>query len=234
MKHSWRNVPPEDPDVRRAFLDVRRLSHRQRYDELFAATYDRDWGAISPSHEAAVRRLLALTRPGGVVLDAACGTGKYWPLILDSGRTVVGADQSAGMLDVAKAKHPYVPTHVVALQELRFETIFDAVMCVDAMEDVGPEDWPTVLARLRDAAKLGAHLYLTVELLDEDEVRNGYEAARARGEPVVPGEDFDGTAYHFFPEAGAVHRWIDEADLAIIEEYRGDDYAHLLVQRPAV
>lgn len=158
---------------------------------LHAPTYDRDWGAISPSHEAFVRRLLELTRPRGTVLDAACGTGKYWSIVLGSGRTVVGVDQSIGMLRVAAANHPDVPVGRIGLQELAFDALFDAVMCVDAIENVGPEHWPAVLARLRDAARPGAFLYLTVELLEEDEVRRAYEAARAAGEPVVPGELFD-------------------------------------------
>ena len=54
----WRNQPPLDPTVRRAFLDARRRSHEQRMDTLHAATYDEHWGEIFPSHRAFVGRLL--------------------------------------------------------------------------------------------------------------------------------------------------------------------------------
>lgn len=229
----WRDQPPLDPTVRRAFLAARRASHRERMDAVHAATYDRDWGAISPSHEAAVRRLLELTRPRGTVLDVPCGTGKYWPLVLGSGRTVVGVDQSAGMLRVAAGKHPDVPIALLGLQELAFDALFDAVMCVDGIENVGPEDWHLVLARLRDAARPGAPLYLTVELADEDEVRLAYEAARAAGEPVVPGELYDGVGYHYYPTSDDVHDWIVDAGLELVDEHDADEYRHLLLRRPA-
>ncbi len=230
---AWRTKQPlVEPSIRRAFLEARRRVSRERYDTLHAPTYDREWGAISPSHDASVRRLLELTRPRGTVLDAPCGTGKYWPLVLGSGRTVVGIDQSSEMLRVAAAKHPDVPVARIGLQELPFEGLFDAVMCIDGIENVGPEDWPIVLAHLRDAAKPGAPLYLTVELADEDEVRRAYETARASGEPVVPGESFDGIGYHYYPTTEAIHAWLDAAGLQPLEEFEADEYRHLLL-RPA-
>jgi hypothetical protein len=53
-----------------------------------------------------VARLAGLVRQGGTVLDAACGTGKYWPALLAAGLQVTGVDQSAGMLAQASRKHP--------------------------------------------------------------------------------------------------------------------------------
>ena len=232
---TWRDQPPVDPTVRRAFLDTQRWAQAERFDTRYAQTYDRDWGAISATHEAFVRRLLELTRPRGTLLDAACGTGKYWEIVLASGRTLVGVDQSAGMLRQAVTNHPAVPVARMALQELRFDSLFDAVMCVDALEDIGPEDWPTVLGRLRAAVRPGAFLYLTVELLDEEQARREYEAARAAGEPVVPGESLLGEAgagYHYFPEGSVVDRWLADARLERVATREGDDYRHYLLQRP--
>jgi SAM-dependent methyltransferase len=229
---AWRHQPPLDPAVRRAFLDARRRSHEARMDTLHAATYDEAWGRIFPSHRAFVGRLLDLTRAHGTVLDAPCGTGKYWPLVFASGRTVVGIDQSAGMLRMAAAKHPGVPVAKVSLQALAFAGLFDAVLCIDAMENVGPEDWPLVLDRLRDAARPGAPLYLTVEVQDEAGVRAAYEAARAAGHPVVPGEDFDGVGYHFYPTSAAVAGSLEAAGLVTIDRDEADDYGHYLLRRP--
>jgi SAM-dependent methyltransferase len=222
-----------EPATRRAFLDARRHAAEERYDMLHAPDYDRHWGAVSATHARFVRRLLDLARPGGLVLDAACGTGKYWALILASGRRVVAVDQSAGMLEVARTKHPDVPAGRVALADLAFDAVFDAVMCVDAMEFVGPEDWPVVAGALARAARPGAPLYLTVELADPAEVRSSYAAALAQGHPVVPGEDFDGVGYHHYPERDQVHRWLRDAGLGLLEQGIGDDYLHLLLRRPA-
>lgn len=232
---SWRRPRPLDAAVRRAFLDERRRSQARRYDTLHAPTYDAQWGEIFPTHREALGRLLALTRPRGTVLDAACGTGKYWPLVLGSGRTVIGIDQSAGMLAEARSKHPDVPTARVGVQELAFDGLFDAVICIDAIENVGPEDWPLVLERLRAAARPEAPLYITVELIDEAEARGAYEAAVARGLPVVPGEHVRDVGagelgYHFYPDAASIRAWLAGAGLEVIDSRDGDEYRHLLLR----
>lgn len=224
---------PVDASARRAFLDARRTSSRERFDALHAPTYDADWGAISPGHAAAIGTLLERTRESGTVLDAACGTGKYWPSILATGRTIVGVDQSAGMLDVARRKHPDVPVARVGLQELRFDALFDAVLCVDAMENVGPEDWPVVLRRLAAAARPGAPLYVTVELADPVEVARAVAAARAAGHPVVEGEVYDGVGYHYYPPRRRVLDWLGASGLAVADERVADEYWHLHLERPA-
>src|SRR5689334_25222929 len=136
---------------RREFLDERRAVVRQRYDELHSPTYDQTWGATcDPTHVSHVARIIEATEAGDEILDAACGTGKYWPQLLAAGRRPYGVDQSEGMLAKTRAKDPTAGTQLLALQELARATElhgrFPALICVDAMENVGPEDWPVVLA----------------------------------------------------------------------------------------
>ena len=50
-------------------------------------------------------------------------------------------------------------------------------MCVDAMEFMPPEDWPLILARFFQALRSEGWLYLTVEIVPEDEVRSATEEA---------------------------------------------------------
>jgi hypothetical protein len=71
---------------RPAWLREKRRISETRYDTLHAATYDQNWGHINPSHRSFLQRFLDLCPPECTILDAACGTGKYWPLILESGR----------------------------------------------------------------------------------------------------------------------------------------------------
>jgi len=228
-------MPRDAPDAetRRAFLATRGRVSEERYAG-FAATYDEEWGEIAPSHAAMMERLLAATVPAGEVLDAPCGTGKYWPAILASGRRVTGIDQSAVMLAQAARKHADVTTRHLGLQELDDHERYDAVLCADALENVGPEDWPAVVGRLRDAARPGAPLYLTVELTDPGDLARALESARARGEPVVEGEDLapDG-GYHYYPRRGQVLAWLAAAGLELLHETEGDFYWHLLLRRPA-
>src|SRR5262249_22232248 len=125
------------------WLSERRAVVEANYD-LEAATYD-SYDPATLIHRRVGARLTETCRPGGTLLDAACGTGPYVRMVLDAGRHVVGADQSAGMLDQARSKYPGVRFERVGLQELAFDREFDAAMCVDAMEHVPPEDWPRVL-----------------------------------------------------------------------------------------
>ena len=150
------------PADRRSFITERRQAAVHRFDTLHSPHYDENWGAISPSHAAFVARLTTLIRPGGDVLDTACGTGKYWPALLAAGLRVTGADQSAGMLAQARRKHPEIPARVLALQDLAgagdLRGRFDGLLCVDALENIAPEDWPGAAAgasRRAEAADTG-------------------------------------------------------------------------------
>ena len=58
-----------------------------------------------------VARVLGLIPPGGTVLDAPCGTGKYFPMLAAAGHRVAGADQSAGMLARARRRPDHFPSH---------------------------------------------------------------------------------------------------------------------------
>src|SRR5262249_7159871 len=64
-------------------------------DNLYPAEAQQEW----------VARLMRLVPPGGAILDAPCGTGRYFSLMADAGMQVTGVDQSAGMLAQARAKN---------------------------------------------------------------------------------------------------------------------------------
>jgi SAM-dependent methyltransferase len=213
---------------REAWLRERRRTAEERHDTIHAFTYDDRYGEIGPTHRRFVADLLEGCPPGGTVLDAACGTGKYFAMVLDAGRRVVGTDQSTGMLARARARFPEVPLERVGLQVLAFDAAFDAVMCVDALETIPPEDWPRVVANLRRALRPSGHLYLTVEQVDDEELDRELADATARGLPVVRGEESrDG--YHFYPAREQVDGWLAAAGLVVVAEALspGDGYGYL-------
>lgn len=201
---------------RRAWLDDQQVSAEERYDRQFSPTYE---GPITPTHRRFVEQVIESCPPGGVILDAPCGTGRYFELVLAAGRTVVGIDQSAGMLARARAKHPEVALEKVGLQELEFDVAFDAAMCIDAIEHVCPEDWPRVLANLHRAVRGSGLIYLTVEQVDPDEIASVFAEATAADLPVVHGEIIrrDG-GYHYYPTADRVARWLAAEGLEIVDE----------------
>ena len=217
-----------DVDARLRFLAERRAATVRRYDTLHSPRYDEHWGEIGSTHHAFVERLLERVGPRGEVLDAACGTGKYWPLILSTGLQLMGVDQSAGMLAQAARKHPQVPTRRLALQDLLASDDllgrFDGLLCVDALENVGPEDWPGVTGGLAGALRRGAPAYVSIEL------HPGPLPAPADPRQV-PGELVEGGGYHFYPSLERVDQWLGEAGFAVDGAADADDYRHLLLTR---
>ncbi len=206
-----------------------------------ASIYDDSWGEIGDTHWAFVERFCSMLPPGGRVLDAACGTGKYFGVVLESGRSLLGVDHTGAYLDRARAKFPEVPTEKHDLQDLPFRAEFDGVMCVDAMEFLPPEEWPVVLERFRTALRPGGWLYLTVELVPPDEIRAANEEARVAGLPVVEGEviwhDPD-DYYHHYPSIEQVRTWVTGAGFVIEDDVEGpwDEgyaYHHVLARRSA-
>jgi SAM-dependent methyltransferase len=220
---------------RATWLAERRAVTEAVYDDE-AATYG-DEPYPAEMQTTFVARLLETCPPEGVVLDAPCGTGRYFAQVAASGRRVVGIDQSAGMLAEAGARGLAAALHQVGLQELAFDGEFDATMTIDAMENVPPEDWPTVLANLRRAARPGTHLYLTVEEAGDEIVDEAHAALMARGAPAVRGEVVEGdvAGYHYYPGRERVRGWLVDAGLAIVDEdteTHGDwAYWHLLLRR---
>jgi SAM-dependent methyltransferase len=218
---------------RGTWLAARRAAVRAEYDDE-AATYEDAEYAV-PLHGRFVDRLLTLTAPGGRVLDAPCGTGRWFAPVVASGRFVVGIDQSAGMLAEARSRGLTEELRQVGLQELPFVAEFDAVMTIDAMENIPPEEWPLVLANLRRALKTGGPFYLTIEESDDAEVDAAFARHSADGLPIVRGEVIEGdvAGYHYYPGRSRALAWLAEAGFAVVDEaYDQQDgwgYRHLLL-----
>lgn len=219
---------------RRTWLDERRAAVEARYDAESAEYADDLYPTTS--HAVFVRRLLETCPAGGTVLDAPCGTGKYFESVRSSGRRVVGIDQSAGMLARARARGIATRVEQIGLQELAFDAEFDGAMTIDAMENVPPEDWPIVLANLHRAIRASGHLYLTVEEGDDSEIDAGFADATAKGLPAVRGEVIEGdtAGYHYYPGRDRVLHWLDAEGLDVVAEgYDQEDgwgYRHLLLR----
>ena len=219
---------------RATWLAERRATVRAQYDDE-APTYEDDDYPV-PLHAGFVDRLLSLTAPGGRVLDAPCGTGRWFAPVVNSSRVVVGIDQSAGMLEQARARGLAAELIQVGLQELPFAAEFDAVMTIDAMENVPPEEWPLVVGNLRRALKAGAPFYLTIEESDDAEVDAAYARHAADGLPIVRGEVIEGdvAGYHYYPGRTQALAWLADAGLSVVDEafdqQDGWGYRHLLLR----
>lgn len=201
-----------------------------------APTYDNEADYPAALQQVFVRRLVETCPEGGLVLDAPCGTGRYFELVIEAGRRVVGIDQSVGMLAIAEARGLAEAVHLVGLQELMFNRVFDGAMTIDAMENIPPEDWPLVLTNLHLAVRTGGHLYLTVEETDEASIDAALVEAKDHGWPAVRGEVVEGdtAGYHYYPGRPQVMSWLADEGLELVDEafdqQEGWGYHHLLLR----
>lgn len=221
----------DEPIERGAWLPFVRQRCEWRMDHLWSSDYDEHWGHINPTHRAMIEGMLTLLPRGATVLDAPCGTGKYWPMLLAARCALSGMDPSSGMLTKAREKFPNVPTEKRGLQDLDTREAYAGILCIDAMENICPEDWPLVLANLTRALVSDGLLYLTVELEAPEAINAAYAAARARNLPVVPGEMAHEGGYHYYPPLEQVRAWFGEAGLHILDERAGDGYQHYLARK---
>ena len=221
---------------RATWLRERRAAVVDDYD-LDAPQYDADPYATL-THGSFVDRLVATVPRGGLILDAPCGTGQYFARVCETGRHVVGIDQSAGMLRQADARHLADRLEQLGLQEMSFTAEFDGAMTVDAMEHIPPEDWALVLGNLVRAVRPGAHLYLTVEETEDAAIDEALATASEHGLPAVRGEVIEGDAggYHYYPGRARVTAWLAAARLEVVADATDvlDDwgYWHLLLRTP--
>ena len=157
------------------------------------------------------------------------------PFLLEKTHSIIAIDQSQGMLASAKTKFPGVQFEKAGLQEMDYEDVFDGAICMDAMENVCPEDWPLVLTNFHRALKPHGYLYFTAETIenaDEDEIRQAFDRAQKAGLPVVYGEFPDEEVYHYHPTNQQVREWVQQAGFEILKEANGEIwYYHILVRK---
>lgn len=216
---------------REIWLKEKRRLAEERYDKIFSINYDERWGTINEVHKNNVMEFCDLLPEGEAILDAACGTGKYWSIIKDKGHRVVGIDQSQEMLNKARAKQCDVHIRKLGLQEIDYENKFYGIICMDAMENVFPEEWDKVLSNFYKALKDGGLLYFTVELLEEKDMVEAYKKGIEMGVPIIKGEFVHEGGYHYYPSMDLVRRWIKERGFTIFKEDESEGYYHFIVKK---
>ena len=129
---------------RAEWLKLMRSRAEALYDR-FSYRYWDTWGMdVSDTHREYLQKNQDRIPPGGMILSAACGAGRFEGFLLEAGHSVVGIDQSEGVLAKAKEHFPKVQYKKMALQEMDFRETFEGVICMDAMEHICPEDYPGI------------------------------------------------------------------------------------------
>ena len=219
------------------WLTEMRRDCEAKYDGVAPLYWDKYGLYSNMTHQQFIQEFLSLLPQDSTILDAACGAGRYEPFLLEKGHSIIGIDQSEGMLKRAKEKFPVVHFEKTGLQEIAYRQVFDGAICMDAMENVPPEDWPLVLGNFHRALKSQGYLYFTAETIEnagENEIRQAYEKGRQAGLPIVYGENPDEEVYHYHPTNQQVKEWVQQAGFEILREENGEIwYYHILVRKVA-
>lgn len=223
---------------RTTWLREMRRDCEEQYDTIWAPLYGEKAGLYSNiTHQQYLQEFLRHLPQSCLVLDAACGAGRYIPSLLKEKHSVIGIDQSQGMLARAKTEFPSVHFEKIGLQEMAYREAFNGAICVDAMENVCPEDWPLVLGNFHRALTQQGCLYFTAETIentDESEIKQAFEKAQQAGLPVVYGECPDEGVYHYHPTNQQVKEWVQQAGFEILKEGNGEIwYYHILARKVA-
>ncbi|MEV8367751.1 class I SAM-dependent methyltransferase [Streptomyces niveus] len=128
------------------------LAEQISYYRAGAAEYDRPY-----TERAELRRLPAVIDDlpiGGDVLELACGTGRWTPLLAARARSVTAVDVTAEVLDLARARTPFphvrfVQADVFAWQPpRRYDTVFFAFWLSHVPPARLPAFWSSVASML--------------------------------------------------------------------------------------
>jgi len=238
---------------REEFLKKMRSMAESLYDQISPQYWVKFGGEVDETHLTYLQKFLERIPPGGVVLSAACGAGRFDGLLVEAGHPVLGIDQSAGVLKQAREhfpleSFPQLQYEKLGLQEMNFEAAFDGAICMDAMEHICPEDWPGIMRNFQKALKPGGWLYFTTDWEEAGKMESSHQRAQALGFPVVYGEVvdeleaayeqakaggpvLDASVYHFHPPLEQVQAWVTQAGLAIEEVGTGSEYHHILATK---
>lgn len=104
----------------------------ERFSEIAAAYAATMAPSLRPVAAEVVRR--ADLRSAERVLDVGTGTGNAAAMARGGGRSVIGIDGAAGMLEIARATHPDLEFRAMDFAALAFEdAAFDVVLAVHAL-----------------------------------------------------------------------------------------------------
>lgn len=126
-------------------------------DPRLVALYDED---NPDGADGAFFRAVVASTGATSVIDLGCGTGALTVRLADAGRTVVGVDPSATMLDLARNR-PGADRVTWVLGDSRTLPLIEAdaaVMTGNVVQHVPDDDWQRTLADLHRALRTGASL----------------------------------------------------------------------------
>jgi len=135
-------------------LGTQQTEADKAYSEDLAEVYDRRHfggrsGLFILQKDCAALDALLPPAPGQI-LDIPCGTGIYTAQLVERGYTVVAADASEPMLEIAAQRETGAATRLCSIHELPFDDdTFDATITLRLFSHFGRQDTLLALCELR-------------------------------------------------------------------------------------
>lgn len=176
------------PSIQLEFSEKYSQEHAQAY---FTKHRDGLTRRLSNWREQQIaRKALRLAGEPTLLLDLPCGAGRFWPMLAEHpNRVILGADNSAGMLEVACATQPQeVVARVRTLQTSAFDielpdSAVDSILCMRLLHHIGEAEHR--LAMLREFHRVTRDSVIVSLWVDGNYMawkRKRLEADRARRE----------------------------------------------------
>lgn len=117
-------------------------------------------------------RFLRLVPPGGLILDAGCGSGRDSKAFLEQGYRVAAFDACPELAKLA-AEYLGQPVRVRDLREIREKACYDGVWSCASLLHLPAADIPDTLRHLWESLKAGGAFYLSFKVGEGERIHDG-------------------------------------------------------------
>lgn len=171
---------------------------------------------------------LEMSPPPTRILVETPLSGHYPPILLEPGLELHSFAQTRQQAARAAALYPQVAVEQKLLSELSSSEAFSALVCLEPIGYLVPEDWPLTLTNIWNALMPEGCVYFSIPVVAASELYQALELAVSDGLPAVYGEKISPEGYEFTPQPEQVYAWLSRADLHLHKEEREAGVHHFL------
>ncbi len=142
------------------------LDYYNKNSELFTKdTVDAEFSVIPDM-------FIEYLKPGSLILDFGCGTGRDSKYFLERGFSVEATDGSEEMVRIA-SEHTGLAVKQMLFEDLVETEKYDGIFANASILHVPVNDLPSILTKMKNAVKHGGIIYASFKYGNEDMIRNG-------------------------------------------------------------
>ena len=139
--------------------------YNEQFEKFAGSTKDLEFSEIQDY-------FLRYVKPGSLVLDFGCGSGRDSRYFLQKGYQVEAIDGSEEMVRIAR-ETAGIPVKQMLFNELDEVEKYDGIFCCASILHVPSAELPDIMTRLRRAVKMNGIVYVSFKYGDFEGYRNG-------------------------------------------------------------